>query len=323
MTELEVVTIDCDYLQPRFAAAYLIGANGASGFEAAIIETNTTKAVPRITAELKARSIPLDRVKYVIVTHVHLDHAGGAAALMKLCPGAKLVAHPRAAKHLIDPTKIIQGATQVYGAKEFEKLYGVIEPVPADRVLQMEDESELPLGRGALRFLHTRGHANHHFCVLDPLRGGIFTGDTFGLAYPKLQKKGLFVIPSTSPTDFDPVAAKESVKRVASVGAKRAYLTHYGPISSISSAADQLLEHLDHSEKLMLWASRQKTDVISIEKYCVEDLRGYYESYADRNRLDLGKDDWQCLELDFRLNAQGIVTAARRPAKSSVSQPDS
>ncbi len=312
MTELEVVTVDCDYLQPRFAAAFLMAAAG----EAVVVETNTTKAVSRITAALKSHSIPHSQVRYIIVTHVHLDHAGGAGALLKLCPNAKVVAHPRAARHLIDPSKLVASATAVYGEKEFEKLYGVIDPIPADRVIELADGAELAFGRGQLKFFHTRGHANHHFCVYDPLRAAVFTGDTFGLAYPKLQKKGLFVVPSTSPTDFDPTAAKESVKLIASLGAKRAYLTHYGPITSIQAAADQLLEHLEHSEKLMVWASRQKTDEALLTKSCEEDLREYYLSYAEKARLGLGADDWALLDLDFRLNAQGIVAAARRPAKS-------
>ena len=311
MTELEVATVDCDYMQPRFAAAFISAAAG----EAAVVETNTAKAVPRITAALKSHSIGLEQVKWIIVTHVHLDHAGGAAALLQLCPNARVVAHPRAARHLIDPSRLVAGATAVYGAKEFERLYGRIDPISEDRVTTMEDETELPFGRGKLRFLHTRGHANHHFCVVDPLRGAIFTGDSFGLAYPKLQKKGLFILPSTSPTDFDPAAAKETVRRIASCGARRAYLTHFGPITSIQAAADQLLEHLDASEKILQWVLRQKTDDASLIQHCEQDLRDYYSAYAERNRLGLGgpgSADWKILDLDFRLNAQGIVAAARR-----------
>lgn len=311
MTELEVVTIDCDYLQPRFAAAFLCAAGG----EAVVIETNTSRAVPRILAAMASHGVRPEQVRWIIVTHVHLDHAGGASELLRNCPNAQVVAHPRAARHLIDPSKLVRSAQAVYGEEEFVRLYGRIDPIEEKRVLALEDEAEIPFGRGRLRFLHTRGHANHHFCVWDALRGAVFTGDSFGLAYPKLQKNGLFILPSTSPTDFDPAAARASVQRIAQLGARRAYLTHFGPVSSIEAAAEQLIEHLDASERILNWAVRQNVDDAKLIAHCEQDLRDYYYAYAERKRLGLGQPgsaDWKLLDLDFRLNAQGIVAAARR-----------
>src|SRR5262249_54286000 len=145
-----------------------------------------------------------EAVDYLIVTHVHLDHAGGSSLLMRECPNARLLAHPRAIPHLVDPSKLVASARQGYGDAEFEKLYGRIDPIEAGRVRAMDDGSRLGWAGAELEFLHTRGHANHHFCILLSESGkprSIFTGDSFGLAYPELQQSGLFIFPSTSPTD--------------------------------------------------------------------------------------------------------------------------
>ena len=153
---------------------------------------------------LKKEGLKPEDVQYLIITHVHLDHAGGSSALLKACPNAVLLAHPRAATHIIDPTKLIKSARLVYGESAFEKLYGEIEPVASARVRVMNDGETVQFGSRNLHFFYTRGHANHHFCILDSGSEGIFTGDSFGLAYPALQKNGLLIIPSTSPTDFNP-----------------------------------------------------------------------------------------------------------------------
>jgi glyoxylase-like metal-dependent hydrolase (beta-lactamase superfamily II) len=344
LTELDVATIDCDYLQPRFAASFLIAAAG----EAAVIETGTARSVPRILAELASHALQPAQVRWVVVTHAHLDHAAGAAALLSACPGATLVAHPKAARHLIDPTRLVRAVQAVYGEAEFHKLYGKVDPIDPARVLAVEEGQEVPFGRGALRVLHTRGHANHHLCLFDRLRGAVFTGDSFGLAYPKLQKKGLFIIPSTSPTEFDPQAARESVRRIAGLGARRAFLTHYGPISSIAAAAEQLLEHLDASERVLLWVKRQlelrdarevgpkslkerqEVDTRRLVEHCEQDLRQYYRDYLERKKLEPGPTGsvqyrafWELLSLDLKLNAQGIVAAALAALKKSAVPPDS
>jgi glyoxylase-like metal-dependent hydrolase (beta-lactamase superfamily II) len=191
-------TVDCDYLGAEFACAYL----RVSGGEAAVIETNTSHAAPKILAALDAAGVARESVRYVVITHIHLDHAGGAHALMRALPHATLLAHPRAARHAIDPSRIVAGATAVYGAARFAELYGEVLPIDAARVRAMDDDSEVPFGAGALRFLHTRGHANHHMVVHDPQRDTVFTGDAFGLVYPALQRAERFIFPSTSSRTF-------------------------------------------------------------------------------------------------------------------------
>ena len=156
-----LVTIDCDYLAPELAAAYL----RIEGDEAAFVEANTARAVPKLLAALARAGLAPEQVRWVIITHVHLDHAAGASALLAACPNARLVAHPRAARHAKAPGKLVASAKAVYGEARFEAIYGAIEPIDAARVDEVEDAATRDLGGATLTFLHTRGHANHHLVV--------------------------------------------------------------------------------------------------------------------------------------------------------------
>lgn len=304
------VTIDCEYLHPGFAASYLL----VEGDEAAFVETNTAHATPKLLAALAAAGRRPEDVRWVIVTHAHLDHAGGASSLMAACPDATLVVHPRAARHLIDPSRLVASAIGVYGEETFRSLYGRIDPIPDARVRIVEDEETLSWGSRTLRFLHTRGHANHHMVVHDSATDGVFTGDSFGLRYPMLQTKGLFVLPSTSPTDFDPEAAVESVHRIARTGS-RAFLTHYGEVTELEAAAAQLVEHLGFSGRLLQQAIESDASGPALDVFCEEALRSHYERSLASRGLVLDEEAWRLLQLDLALNAQGIAfTAARRRA---------
>ena len=176
--------------------------------QAAFVDTNTTHSVPLLIEKLRTLGLSPEAVSYLIITHVHLDHAGGASALLKLCPNATLLAHPKAARHMIDPSKLVTSAKKVYGEAQFDQLYGAIDSIPKERVQVIEDGEVIAFGTRTFQFFYTRGHANHHFCIWDSASNGVFTGDSFGLAYPALQKRGLFIFPSTSPTDFDPDEAR-------------------------------------------------------------------------------------------------------------------
>ena len=305
----EVRTVDTHYLgYPRFAACFLL----LEGGRAAFVETNTNFAVPKLLEALRASGRAPEDVDYVIVTHVHLDHAGGASKLMAVCPNATLLAHPRAAKHLIDPAKLVASAEQVYGVERFAALYGSIEPIAAARVRTMGDEETLRWGETTLRFLHTRGHANHHFCVLDEAARNIFTGDSFGLRYPTLQDEGLVVFPSTSPTDFDPVAARESVRRIAASGAARAYLTHYGECDALDAAADSLCGQLDAYEVVVEEADasgREGEELATFVRAGVEAI--FAEAFGDRAFM---REEARraVVAMDVDLNAQGVAFAVEK-----------
>lgn len=299
--------IDCDYLLPEFAASYLL----IEGDEAAFVETNTARAVPRLLSALEREGLRPEQVRWVIITHVHLDHAGGASALMAACPNATLLAHPRAARHMIDPSRLVASAQKVYGEQEFARMYGRIDPIPEARVRVMEDGEKLSWGSRTLAFFFTRGHANHHFCIHDSASDGVFTGDSFGLCYPALQSRGTFVFPSTSPTDFAPEEAMASVRRIAATGS-RAYLTHFGEVADRARAADQLLEHLSFSEALMKEAMAREETGEALTAFCHGELRTRFQSALERHGLPTDEATWKLLKLDLDLNAQGIAYAAEK-----------
>jgi len=283
-----IVTVDCDYLGPGIAAAYVRLSDAPGDRDVAIIETNTALAVPKILAALRAHGRSPDDVRYVIVTHVHLDHAGGASALLAACPRAVLLAHPRAARHLIDPSKLVASATTVYGADRFGQLYGTIAPAPADRVRALDDGAEVPFAGDVLRFLHTRGHANHHFVVHDLGARAAFTGDAFGLVYPQLQRAGTFALPSTSPTDFDAAAAHAAIDRIL----------------ALAEVAAQLHGWLDLSARLVA----DQLDEPTMRRILADEL----EQRAAAVGLALTDADRALLALDLDLNAQGLAYVARR-----------
>ncbi len=288
------MVIDSGYSRPRFAAIFL----RVEGEEAAIIETATSRSRHLVLEALADRGIAAESLRYVIVTHAHLDHAGGAAALLESFPAATLVAHPRAARHLIDPSRLEASARRVYGDAEFERLYGSLGTVPADRVIALEDGDTIPFGAGSLQALHTRGHAKHHFCILDPAADAIFTGDSFGLAYPELQGGGLFVFPSSSPTDFEGEEAVAALDRIAYSGAGRALLTHFGELRNLEEARRQLREHLGFSIELAESARGLAEE--AREAFLLSGLRARYAAAAA-----LGPAGF--LDKDLELNAAGLA----------------
>ena len=289
------------------------------GDRAAFVENNTTHSVPRLLAELERQGLSPEQVEYAIITHVHLDHAGGSSALLEHCPNATLLAHPKAARHVIQPERLIQSSRAVYGDETYEKLYGEIKPVDESRVRTMEDGAELEFGSRTLRFVHTRGHADHHFCIYDSGSEGIFTGDSFGIGYRKLQSQVPFLYPSSTPTQFHPEEARKSVARIRGTGAKRAFLTHFGAFEDMESGERQMLAGLDHFERLLSDAVAADAEGEELQRFCEEGMRGYFQDKLVAHGLVLSEAEWKLLNLDVGINAMGIAHAAGRLRKKGAS----
>ena len=317
----DITTIDCEYLgMQEFDAAYLI----VDGNKAAFIDNCTNQSVPRLLAALEHRGLTPEQVEFVIITHVHLDHAGGTSDLMKACPNAVVLAHPRASRHVIDPSKLVASAMSVYGEAQFTELYGKIEPVPEARVQSMEDESTIKLGQRTLRFLHTRGHANHHFCIVDEASASIFTGDAFGLHYPYFRTIGTFALPSTSPTDFDGPLARASVQRVIDEKPQRVFPTHFGEVTDVRAAGEQVIRHLDFHESVMHEAEQSDLPDDALTPYCQARLKDYFRGLINQHGpLGDKQETWQRLSLDLDLNGQGLAFVAnkrRRKAREAATK---
>jgi glyoxylase-like metal-dependent hydrolase (beta-lactamase superfamily II) len=313
---LEIITIDCQYLHPRFAASYLVKDSGKAFF----VDNNTTHSVPLLLNALSRTGLKPEQVQYLVITHVHLDHAGGSSALMKACPNAVLLAHPRAVPHLIDPNRLVSSAKSVYGEDVFVSLYGEIEPIPAERVRAVQDEEVLPFGSTRLRFLFTRGHANHHICIQmgDEKNSVVFTGDSFGLVYPDLQTGGLFIFPSTSPTDFDAEEARKSIKRILNTGAQEVFPTHFGGLKTLDIAAEHLLKAIDLSENILNEAFMSSLPDEKLSDFCEERLRQQMTKNLEALGMDFSPIITQLLKLDIELNAAGLAHVAKKRRNSSL-----
>ncbi len=219
--------IDAGYIQPWFACFYLLGSED----EYALIETGTSHSFANLETLMAGLGIGAGQVRYVIPTHVHLDHAGGAGRCMAAFPEARLVIHPRGERHMVDPEKLVASTIEVYGRQRFSALYGEILPVAQDRVSVPGNGESLPLGNRRLACHYTPGHADHHFCLWDERDSAWFTGDMFGVSYPWLRfPGGALVIPSTTPTQFRPADYAASLDLLASQEPRRMYLTHSGAL---------------------------------------------------------------------------------------------
>jgi glyoxylase-like metal-dependent hydrolase (beta-lactamase superfamily II) len=234
-----ITAIDALYQRPGLAAFYLT----VEGGQAAFIDTGTSLSLPQALEALKRQRLTPTDVAYVIPTHVHLDHAGGAGVMMRSFPNARLVVHPRGARHLIDPSKLIAGVTEVYGAAAVAKNFGEVPPIAAARVIEAPDGWVLDFNGRELLFLDTPGHARHHFCIWDERSRGIFAGDTFGVSYREFDtERGAFIFPTTTPVQFEPDALHASLDRLVGLHPRQIFLTHFGRVTEIERLAADMHE---------------------------------------------------------------------------------
>jgi glyoxylase-like metal-dependent hydrolase (beta-lactamase superfamily II) len=290
-----IYCIDALYINPQVASIYLL----REGDEVAIIETGSFHSVANVLASLQQLGIDHAQVKYVIPTHVHLDHAGGASEMMRQFEQASLIIHPRGAAHMIDPSRLVAGTIQVYGQERFEQLYGSIEPIAEERIIVAEDLASYRLCERELVFIDTPGHARHHFCIYDARSNGMFTGDTFGISYAPMKQLARGLIPTTPPSQFDPAALRQSITRIMSFAPQRLYLTHYGEFNNPGAQLDSFERWIDQYVELGRTFSPDDPD-------CATNLE---QALSELIMSTLGDDESLCriLRNDISLNAQGIT----------------
>lgn len=294
-------TIDTAFQRDHFDAAYLIVQGGRGAF----IDCGTSHSVPNLLACAARAGLQPADIDWLIVTHVHLDHAGGAGALMQQLPNARLAVHPRGAPHMIDPARLIAGATAVYGEAEIARSYGTIVPVPEARVLVASDGQRLSLAGRELLCIDTPGHARHHFCVWDETSRSWFTGDTFGLSYRELDsERGPFIIPTSSPVQFEPEAMHASIDRLMARAPKAMYLTHYGRVEDTARLAGDLHEQID----AMVVIARRYARSSERHRALLDALSALYLARARQHGCRLNDAGvLKVLGMDIELNAQGLA----------------
>lgn len=296
-----VYAIDTGYVRPRFDAAYLIVEAGRAAF----IDCGVNHNLPRMLQALDRLGVARNAVDWIVPTHVHLDHAGGAGALMQALPGARLLTHARGLRHLIDPSQLWAGASVVYGEDEMERSYGRLIPVPAERAAALADGEFFELAGRRVQALDTPGHARHHICLWDAASGSVFTGDTFGISYREFDTaRGPWIFPTSSPVQFDPEAMKDSVRSLAALQPRRVCLTHFGALGGVQRLADQLVELIDATvalvEPLQHAEDRHARLKAEIGALYLEHLAAHGSMLAPERCLQL-------LDMDIELNAQGIA----------------
>lgn len=314
-----IYCIDARYIQHGVACCFLMVEDG----EVAIIETGTAHTADGISEALEALGLSANAVRYIIPTHVHLDHAGGAGVLMQRYPEAQLLIHPRGARHMVNPTQLIAGSKAVYGEEKFAQFYGELIPVPEERMQTVEDGEKYYLNGRALEFRHTPGHADHHFCVWDAESKGWFSGDTFGISYQSMGKvsggkssdvetSNRFIIPTTSPVQFDPDKLLASIDLMMSYAPKQFYLTHYSVLEQPEPQAEllrsQIEEYRHIAQSLRDEPDREKKIFLAVKDMTLERI-ATVQPDLDINVME------KVLTMDFELNAQGLHVWLSRQEK--------
>jgi glyoxylase-like metal-dependent hydrolase (beta-lactamase superfamily II) len=292
--------IDTLYLRPGLAASHLVVDDGRAAF----VDTGPGPAAPRLLAALDELGIAREQVDYLFLTHVHLDHAGGAGQLIRELPNARAVLHPRGAPHMIDPAKLVAGSIAVYGEALYRQLYGELVPIPAERVLVVEDGQRLALGRRTFEFIDAPGHARHHHCPIDLDHREVYSGDNFGICYREFDTaRGPFMLPTTTPVQFEPDALHATVDRLMSYRPQRVFQTHFGPVSDLERLARDLhaalIEFVRIARQHAQAGDRRARIEADLFRFLGDrlDEHGYAGDLDRRHRF---------LDDDVRLNAAGL-----------------
>ncbi len=295
-----VIAIDTEYVRPRMDASYLLIDEGRAAF----VDVGTYFSVPNLLATLADQNLDVDAVDYVLLTHIHLDHAGGAGRLAQALPRAKVLVHPRGAAHIVDPTLLVAATKAVYGETRFIEEYGEIVAIPAERVETVEDGRQIELGHRRLEFMHTPGHALHHVCIVDRDAGLVFTGDTFGVSYRELDTAaGEFIFPTTTPSQFDPAQLHASIDRILETKLPHAYLTHYSRVGHVEKLGLDLHSDIDAFVAIARRAGGETDPVERMKALLFEHL----SARLDRHGFRGGDSERHAvLDGDIALNAAGL-----------------
>ena len=298
--------IDTDYVRPGLAASHLIVDDGRAAF----VDTGPGPAAAKLLAALDEVGIDRADVDYMFLTHVHLDHAGGAGQMMRALPNAKAVLHPRGAPHLVDPAKLIAGTVAVYGEAAYRELYGELLPIPADRVLLMSDGMRLKLGRRTFEFIDAPGHAKHHHCPIDLDHRDVYAGDNFGICYREFDTAaGPFMLPTTTPVHFEPDVLHKTIDRLLTYQPRRIVQTHFGPVADIERLARDLHAELD----ALVDMGRRHASATDRSERIRTDMFEHFSRRLDAHgyRGDLARRH-AFIDEDVNLNTQGIEVWLQR-----------
>lgn len=292
-------------------AAYVL-----RGEKTALLETGPKSSLDHVLAGLEAAGV--DHLDWIIVTHIHLDHAGAAGTLAQRFPDARVGVHEIGAPHLVDPSKLWNSASRIYGDR-MDRLWGGIDPIPSDRIHVIVDQDVIDLGGVSLRAIETPGHAYHHHAFLDEDSGFVFTGDALGVRLPEVG----VVRPATPPPEFHLEKAIVSIERIRGLGAARLFPTHFGPhdegerVHSSEGFCDEAIEALRKWAEWVLEARTQTHELDDAAELVTKLARSELESTLDDEsiaRMDNTTSYWMNTWGYMRYFDKAAEAGAQAPA---------
>jgi glyoxylase-like metal-dependent hydrolase (beta-lactamase superfamily II) len=297
-----IYALDSGYFRDEFDAVHLV----VEGGRVAIIDTSTKYPAPRVMESIRALGLGPEHVDWIVLTHVHLDHAGGAGELMRLCPNAQLTVHPRGTRHMVDPSKLWAAVCEVYGTEMAEREYGSLEPIAQDRILETPEGTTITLAGRTFEFWDAPGHAKHHVYIRDTKTNSFFTGDTFGISYRDFDTSiGAYIFVTSSPSQFSPDELGTTMRRLLATKPPAVYLTHYAQVRDVARHGETLLRQTDQYAEIGLrhqGAGSERAALIrnDLTRLMLRDLHTHGVTLSERQCLEV-------LDLDLKLNSDGLV----------------
>ena len=274
-----------------------------------LVETGAARSAPLVVESLASLGIGPEDLATIVVTHIHLDHAGGVGDLAEAFPAATVVVHERGARHLADPARLVASAHRVFGP-DMDRLFGDLLPTPSERIVALGDVGEIDLGDGRrLASFHNPGHASHHVGLLDSQTGDLYTGDAAGVYVPETAD----VRPATPPPDFDLDLTLSSLNRMRDAQANRLLFSHFGPVTDVAAVLDR------SEEELRLWVEIVEA-VHAVEPNMDHAIAMVREKDRERNPVFYGDAD-RTLKFEelssVEANVNGIVRWLDKRAEAS------
>lgn len=277
-------------------SAYLL-----SGTEPALVETGPTTSVDAVKAGLTSVGLGPAELAHIVVTHIHLDHAGGVGTLSASFPRATVWVHERGAPHLADPTKLVDSAGRLYGPDRLKELFGPVDPVPQERLRALDEGARVPLGDRWLDVMYTPGHASHHVALVDSVSGAVFTGDALGIHLPDVR----VLRPATPPPDVDVEAGVESIERIAARAETVLLFSHFGPVTEVQELCSIASSRLRRWAQIVRDALDETEDIDRITELLERRTADEFDEAAPE-ALTPDIDRYNVLS-STKMNAQGLV----------------
>jgi glyoxylase-like metal-dependent hydrolase (beta-lactamase superfamily II) len=282
----------------RYTAAYLLEAT-----ETTLVETGPGTSVQPVAAALDHLGVAADELAHIVLTHIHLDHAGGVGQLARRFPRATVWVHERGALHLADPSRLVASATRVWGEREMQEFFLPVEPVASTRIEALRDGDRIDIGDRSLAVLDTPGHASHHVALVDSRTGAVFTGDALGIHVPDLP----VLRPATPPPEFDLERYIDSIERVRAAARSILLFAHFGPLEDVDATCDLAIRRVRDWAGVVEDAQQDGVDpeelAARLESVALADIETGAEATLD---LDMLEDRLRLLS-SIRMNAQGLA----------------